>query len=145
MHAPVRTHTTPDAPLGLRPRYARATSGNSLLLGSFSPAFWGLKAKKVQKSEKMCAKSLAVSGKVCTFAGVNHQNMNNMSHKASKKMLATIARMEKKWGPLEKSFFVEHLECNRIGRGYFDGCTLTSDILQSLRITVAHDGSFSQL
>lgn len=68
MHAPVRTHTTPDAALGLRPRSARATSGNSPFLDIWPSVDWGLRAKKVQKSEKMCAKSLVVSGKMTIFA-----------------------------------------------------------------------------
>ena len=71
MHAPVRTHTTPDATLGLRPRYARATSGNSPFLDIWPSVDWGLRAKKVQKSEKMCAKSLEVSGKFPTFVAGN--------------------------------------------------------------------------
>lgn len=42
MHAPVRTHTMPDATLGLRPRYARATFSNSPFLGTMPSVDWGL-------------------------------------------------------------------------------------------------------
>lgn len=71
MHAPVRTHTTPDATLGLRPRYARATFSNPPSFGTGPSVDWGLKAKNVQKSEKMCAENLVVSGKFPTFAAGN--------------------------------------------------------------------------
>lgn len=71
MHAPVRTHTTPDATLGLRPRCARATFSNSPFFGTRPSVDWGLKAKNVQKSEKMCAESLVVSGKMTIFAAGN--------------------------------------------------------------------------
>ena len=60
--------------------------------------------------------------------------------KASKKMLAAIAKVEKKYGELDKYFFVERIESNRVGRGFYDGCQLTSNILQSVNIIVAHDG-----
>jgi hypothetical protein len=61
--------------------------------------------------------------------------------KASKKMLAAIAKVEKKYGELDKYFFVEWYETNRVGRGFYDGCQLTSNILQSVNIIVAHDGT----
>ena len=60
----------------------------------------------------------------------------------SKAMLATIARLEKKYGELEKDFFVEAIESNRVGGGFYDGCTLTDKRIQSLNIVVAHDGSY---
>lgn len=63
--------------------------------------------------------------------------------KASKKMLAAIAKVEKKYGELDKEFFVERLETNRVGRGFYDGCQLTSNILQSVNIIVAHDGTIN--
>lgn len=71
MHAPVRTHKTPDATLGLRPRYARPTSSDLPFLDTRPSVDWCLIAKNVQKSVKKCAESLAVSKKVCTFAGKN--------------------------------------------------------------------------
>jgi hypothetical protein len=61
--------------------------------------------------------------------------------KASKKMLAAIAKVEKKYGELDKYFFVEWNEANRVGRGFYDGCRLTCNILQSVNIIVAHDGT----
>lgn len=63
--------------------------------------------------------------------------------KASKKMLAAIAKVEKKYGELDKEFFVERLETNRVGRGFYDGCQLTSNILQSVNIIVDHDGTIN--
>lgn len=60
--------------------------------------------------------------------------------KASKKMLAAIAKCEKQYGELEKDFFVEPIESNRVGRGFYDGCQLTCKILKSLSIIVNHDG-----
>lgn len=63
--------------------------------------------------------------------------------KASKKMLAAIAKVEKKYGELDKEFFVEKNKANRVGRGFYDGCQLTSNILQSVNIIVAHDGTIN--
>ena len=63
--------------------------------------------------------------------------------KASKKMLAAIAKVEKKYGELDNDFFVESNEANRVGRGFYDGCQLTSNILQSVNIIVAHDGTIN--
>lgn len=63
--------------------------------------------------------------------------------KASKKMLAAIAKVEKKYGELDKEFFVERNETNRVGRGFYDGCHLTSNILQNVNIIVAHDGTIN--
>jgi hypothetical protein len=65
------------------------------------------------------------------------------SLRVSKKMLASIARMEKKYGLLNKDFFVEHDECNRRGGNWADGCILTCNILQDLHIAVAFDGKIS--
>lgn len=56
-------------------------------------------------------------------------------------MQKSIARIEKKYGELKKEFFVEQNPDNRVGRGFYDGCELTCDILQSLKIVVSHDGS----
>ena len=65
--------------------------------------------------------------------------------KASKEMMAGIAKVEKKFGKLEKDYFVERDECNRVGGDYYDGCGLYSKILyggQYIAI-VAHDGTIS--
>ena len=56
-------------------------------------------------------------------------------------MLAAIAKVEKKYGELDKYFFVEWNEANRVGRGFYDGCQLTDKILQSVNIIVYHDGT----
>ena len=53
--------------------------------------------------------------------------------------------MEKKWGKLNRDYFVETIESNRVGRGFYDGCTLTCDILKNLHIVVAHDGTWYQI
>lgn len=65
--------------------------------------------------------------------------------KASKKMLAAIAKCEKKYGKLEKDFFVETIESNRVGRGFYDGCQLTCKIIHSLCIIVNHHGEIFKL
>ena len=73
---------------------------------------------------------------------VKSGTMTTTNLKSSKKMEATITRMEKKYGKLNRNYFVEAIESNRVGRGFYDGCTLTCDILKSLNIVVAHDGSY---
>lgn len=70
--------------------------------------------------------------------------METKTMKSSKKMEATIARMEKKYGKLNRDYFVEPIASNRVGRGFYDGCTLTCDILKNLHIVVAHDGTWYQ-
>lgn len=65
--------------------------------------------------------------------------------KPSKKMEATIARMEKKYGKLNRDYFVENIVSNRVGGGFYDGCELTCDILKSLHIIVAHDGTYYKI
>lgn len=63
--------------------------------------------------------------------------------KASKKMLNAIAKVEKKWGELEKNFGIEPIEENRVGRGFYDFCELSCKILK-LQIVVAHDGTITR-
>lgn len=70
--------------------------------------------------------------------------METKSLKSSKKMEATIAKLEKKYGKLNRDYFVETIESNRVGRGFYDGCTLTCNILKNLNIVVAHDGTWHQ-
>ena len=65
--------------------------------------------------------------------------------KQSKIMQATIERLEKEFGKLNKTYFIEVLECNRVGRGFYDGCDLTCDILKNLHLVVAHDGTWYRL
>jgi len=65
--------------------------------------------------------------------------------KSSKKMEATITRLEKKYGKLNRSYFVEAIEENRVGRGFYDGCDLTCDILKNLHLVVAHDGTWFRI
>lgn len=60
-------------------------------------------------------------------------------------MQATIARLEKKYGKLNKAYYVEAIESNRIGRGIYDGCTLTCDIFKGLHIEVSHDGTYYKI
>lgn len=69
----------------------------------------------------------------------------NETMKASSKMMQGISKVEKKWGALEKDFFVEQDESIRVGNGFYDGCGLYSKSLyggQYIAI-VAHDGSIS--
>lgn len=65
--------------------------------------------------------------------------------KASKKMQRTIERIEKKYGELNKMYGVEHSESVRVGRGFYDYCDLTCNILKNLHIVVAHDGSWYRM
>ena len=62
--------------------------------------------------------------------------------KPSKKMEETIARMEKKYGKLNRDYFVENIVSNRVGGGFYDGCELTCNTIKSLCIVVAHDGTY---
>lgn len=66
--------------------------------------------------------------------------------KPSWKMSNTIVRLEKKYGgTLEKDFFVENDPRVRVGRGLYDGCILTDNILKSLYIVVSHDGTYVKI
>ena len=65
--------------------------------------------------------------------------------KISKKMETTIAKLEKKYGNLNKDYFVENIISNRVGGGFYDGCELTCNTLKSLHIIVAHDGTYYQV
>lgn len=66
---------------------------------------------------------------------------NNIELKASSKMRKSVEKMERKFGKLQKNYGVEPIESNRVGRGFYDYCQLTSDILKSFNVTVAHDGT----
>ena len=61
--------------------------------------------------------------------------------KVSSKMRKAIEKLEKKYGKLNKRFFVEMDERVRAGHGFYDGCQLTDDIIQSRNFIVAHDGT----
>ena len=62
--------------------------------------------------------------------------------KASYKMRKTIGRMFKIYGAMNKHYFIERMECNRVCRGFYDGCELTDDIIKGRKIIVAHDGTY---
>lgn len=63
--------------------------------------------------------------------------------KASYKMRKTIEMIERKYGKLDKEYFVETIESNRVGRGFWDGCRLTSPLKSvHINIIVAHDGTW---
>lgn len=64
--------------------------------------------------------------------------------KVSSKMRKAIEKLEKKYGKLNKRFFVEMDERERVGHGFYDGCQLTDDIIQSRNIVVAHDGTINE-
>ena len=63
--------------------------------------------------------------------------------KASYKMGKAIKKLEKKYGKLNKRFFIEKDEEGRVSHGFYDGCQLTDDIIQGRNIVVAHDGTIS--
>lgn len=63
--------------------------------------------------------------------------------KVSAKMRKAIEKLERKFGKLNKRFFVERNEEERVGRGFYDGCQITCPIIQSLDFVVAHDGTIS--
>lgn len=61
--------------------------------------------------------------------------------KVSAKMRKAIEKLERKFGKLNKRFFVERNEGVRVGRGFYDGCRLTFTFIKSLDFVVAHDGT----
>lgn len=63
--------------------------------------------------------------------------------KISRKMKKAIEKIEKKYGKLNKRFFIERDERVRSGNGFYDGCQLTDDIIKSRNIVIAHDGTIS--
>ena len=65
--------------------------------------------------------------------------------KVSSKMRKAIEKLEKKYGKLNKRFFVETDERVSAGHGFYDGCQLTDDIIQSRNFIVAHDGTINEL
>lgn len=60
--------------------------------------------------------------------------------KASYKMRKAIEAYEKKVGEMQKTFFVESDPRNRVGRGFYDGCQLYSEIDPRLNRIINHDG-----
>lgn len=61
--------------------------------------------------------------------------------KASYKMRKRIEFIEKKYGEMKKSYFVETDQSVRAGRGFYDGCQMIEPITKRGFI-VAHDGSY---
>ena len=70
------------------------------------------------------------------------KSMKTTTLKASYKMRKAIERVEKKYGEMKKSFFVEIYESVRVGRGFYDGCELHCSILQKT-VIVNHFGEIS--
>lgn len=68
--------------------------------------------------------------------------MNKKALKVSFKMSKAIARLEKKYGKLEKDFFSEKPPYND---KFYCGCRLRSDIIKSLAKTVLFDGSIHNI
>ena len=60
--------------------------------------------------------------------------------KISSKMKKSIVKLEKKYGKMNKRFFVDEMN-KRNGHSFYDGCQLTDNIIQSRNIIIAHDGS----
>ena len=65
--------------------------------------------------------------------------------KVTKKMEAAITECERKYGELEKDFFQEVIESNRHNPEYYDGCTLTCRLIQSMVILVDWEGNITKL
>lgn len=63
--------------------------------------------------------------------------------KISRKMKKAIEKIEKKYGKLNKRFFIERDKRVISGNGFYDGCQLTDDIIKSRNIVIAHDGTIS--
>lgn len=63
--------------------------------------------------------------------------------KASYKMRKAIEKLEKKFGKMNKRYFIERNESVRTGHGFYDGCQLTDTIIKGRNIIVAHDGTIS--
>ena len=63
--------------------------------------------------------------------------------KISRNMKKAIEKIEKKYGKLNKRFFIERDKRVRSGNGFYDGCQLTDDIIKSRNIVIAHDGTIS--
>lgn len=63
--------------------------------------------------------------------------------KVSYKMRKSIEILERNYRILNKRFFVERNKDVRVGRGFYDGCQITSPIFKSLDFVVAHDGTIS--
>lgn len=63
--------------------------------------------------------------------------------KVSAKMRKSIEILERNYRILNKRFFVERNKSARVGRGFYDGCKVTSPIFKSLDFVVAHDGTIS--
>ena len=82
-------------------------------------------SKKSRKSQPKLMKSMKVT-----------------ALKASYKMRKAIERVEKKYGEMKKTFFVEIYESVRVGRGFYDGCELHCPILQKT-VIVNHFGEIS--
>ena len=63
--------------------------------------------------------------------------------KISSKMKKAIVKLEKKYGKMNKRFFVDEMN-KKVGHGFYDGCQLTDDIIKSRNIIVAHDGTVNE-
>lgn len=64
--------------------------------------------------------------------------------KASYKMRKRIEWIERKFGEMDKEYFVEKNESVRVGRGFYDGCQMTDKITRRAYI-VAHDGTYCRM
>lgn len=61
--------------------------------------------------------------------------------KVSKKMEKAISKVEKILGEMKKDYFVERDESCRVGRGFYDGCELSSPYYRGgMAIIVNHNG-----
>ena len=67
-------------------------------------------------------------------------SQSSYSFRPSYKMRMSIARLERKYGKLNKTYGIEALPENRVGRGFYDYCELRCDILKNLGFIVNHEG-----
>lgn len=104
--------------------------------------------KKWLQIEDLGDYSLRRALEKCEIDGyrVMRHEIQSKSLKPSRNMLKSIARLEKKYGgTLEKDFFIEKDPRVRVGRGFYDGCVLSDNILKSLYIVVSHDGTYVKI
>lgn len=65
--------------------------------------------------------------------------MSNGNYRASKAMLRSIEKIEKKYGKFIKKYDIEAIEENRVGRGFYDFCDMKCPYT-NMQFTVSHTG-----
>mgnify|MGYP000212972276 CR=1 FL=1 len=67
--------------------------------------------------------------------------VSNPHIRISKKMLKGISRVEKRYGLLDKLFFIDRDESNRHGQGFADGCELEKESMPGFCRCIRFDGT----